>query len=143
MKDTEVRNMRNHKSANLPPGAKSLLYVEDDDFARQITCKLISLGFPEIVVHQAENGQRGLDLFKEHRPNIVITDINMPIMNGIQMSREIREIAPQANIIVVTAHSDKDYLDDITGMGIFHCVLKPIDHKQLFEAIDHCRLSRI
>lgn len=124
-----------------PPSALSLLYVEDDEFARKITCKLISLGFPEFVIYQAENGKVGLELFKEHRPDIVISDINMPVMDGIQMAGEIRSFSPQATIIIVTAHSDKRYIDDIVNMGIAHCVAKPIDHKRLFEAIEACRTT--
>ncbi len=126
------------KPCDPAPGAFSLLYVEDDEFTRKITCKLISLGFPELVIYQAENGKVGLEHFKEHRPDIVISDINMPVMNGIQMAREIREISPHATVIIVTAHSDKKYLDDIGNMGIVHCVVKPIDHKKLFEVIGAC-----
>jgi len=126
------------KPCKRTPPALSLLYVEDDEFARKITCKLISMGFPELIIHQAENGKVGLELFKEHTPDIVISDINMPIMNGIQMAREIRSFSPHAPIIIVTAHSDKRHLDDILNMGIAHCVAKPIDHKRLFEAIEAC-----
>lgn len=123
------------------PAALSLLYVEDDEFARKIICKLISLGFPEFMLYQAENGQTGLELFKEHKPDIVISDINMPVMDGIRMTREIRSISPCTTIIVVTAHSDSTYLDNITAMGITHCVSKPIDHKRLFKTIEACRDS--
>jgi len=122
--------------------ANSLLFVEDDALARHVTCKLISCGFPDLVIHQAENGQVGLDLFKEQRPNIVITDINMPVMNGIQMSREIKSISPDACIIAVTAYTNKDILDDIYEIGIAHCELKPLDCKRLFEVIKCCRASR-
>lgn len=116
----------------------SLLYVEDDEFARKITCKLISLGFPELAIHEAENGWLGLEYFRAYRPDIVISDINMPIMDGLQMAREIRSLAPGAAIIMVTAHSDKSHLDDIATLGAARFVAKPIDHKKLFEAIKAC-----
>ncbi|HEY4745574.1 MAG TPA: response regulator [Desulfuromonadaceae bacterium] len=118
--------------------ALSLLYVEDDEFARKIACKLISLGFPELVIHQAENGKMGLECFKEHAPDIVVSDINMPVMDGIQMAREIKSLSHCATIIIVTAHNDKSYLDNIGTMGIAHFVAKPIDHKKLFAAIADC-----
>jgi len=118
--------------------ALSLLFVEDDEFARKISCKLISLGFPGLVIHQAENGQAGLELFNAHKPDIVISDINMPVMDGIRMVKNIRALSPHTTIIIVTAHSDEMYRDDISGMGIFHCVAKPINHKKLFEAIEAC-----
>ena len=116
----------------------SLLFVEDDEFARKISCKLISLGFPDLVIHQAENGQAGLEQFNAHKPDIVISDINMPVMDGIRMARNIRAISPRTTIIIVTAHSDEMYRDDISGIGISHCVAKPINHKKLFEAIENC-----
>ncbi len=118
--------------------ALSLLFVEDDEFARKISCKLISLGFPDIVIHQAENGQVGLQLFNAHKPDIVISDITMPVMDGIRMAKNIKAVSPHTTIIIVTAHSDEMYRDDIRGMGISHCVAKPINHKRLFEAIEAC-----
>lgn len=124
---------------NQPP--ISILYVEDDDFAREITCRLISLGYPDFIIHQAENGLVGLELFKKQKPDIVISDINMPVMNGIQMAKEIRSISPHACIIVVSAHSDKKYLDDVIGLGNACCVPKPIDKQRLFEAIEGYSVS--
>ncbi|HEX9079856.1 MAG TPA: response regulator, partial [Desulfuromonadaceae bacterium] len=93
---------------------------------------------PELLIYEAENGQTGLELFKRHRPDIIVSDINMPVMNGIQMAREIRSLSPRTAMIIVTAHSDRKYLDDIGDMGIAHCVAKPIDHKKLFEVIGVC-----
>jgi len=121
--------------------AITLLFVEDDELARHVTCKLISHVFPDFVIHQAENGQVGLDIFKEQRPNIVITDINMPVMNGIQMSREIKSISPDTCIIAVTANTNKDILNDISEIGIAHCELKPLEVNRLFELIKSCSAS--
>ena len=120
------------------PAALSILYVEDDPDARRIASLLVSRKFPDFAILKAENGQVGLELFREHRPEIVITDINMPVMDGIRMAKEIRAIDPNARIIAVTAHSDQSYLRDAESAGITHYLLKPMDRKKLYEVIEAC-----
>jgi PAS domain S-box-containing protein len=116
----------------------AILYVEDDPVTRNILCKMIPLKFPGIDFHTAENGMAGLELYKEHTPDIIITDINMPVMDGIKMAAEIKTIHPEANIIIVSAYSDTNYLLNAIEIGINHYLLKPIDYKKLFVTIDKC-----
>lgn len=116
----------------------SILYAEDDPVARDILTTLILRRFPGVTMHVAENGAVGLELFQEHRPEIVITDINMPVMNGIRMAGEIKALVPDTTIIAVTAHSDTTYLLNAIEIGINHYVLKPIDHKKLFGIVGKC-----
>ncbi|RNC67454.1 MAG: response regulator [Desulfuromonadales bacterium] len=116
----------------------SVLYVEDDATARQIACRIISMKFPGLVVHMAGNGREGLEAFTAHQPDIVITDITMPEMDGIRMAGAIREIDASARIIVVTAYSDSQYLMEAINMGISQYVLKPIDRTKLCAAIETC-----
>lgn len=116
----------------------SILYVEDDPVSRDLVCTMVPKKFPGARIFSAENGQVGLELFKEHRPDIVLTDISMPAMDGIRMAGEIRALHSNAQIIVVTAHSDTHYLLDAIKIGISRYVLKPIDQKMLFEAIEDC-----
>jgi len=116
----------------------SMLYVEDDPVARNVIATMIPLKFPGLKLISAENGQIGLGLFKEHRPEIVITDISMPVMDGMLMAKAIRALDPHANIIVISSHNDTQFMLDAIKINISRYVLKPIDHKQLFEAIDDC-----
>ncbi|HEX2768848.1 MAG TPA: response regulator [Geobacteraceae bacterium] len=116
----------------------SILYVEDDPVTRNILCKMIPLKFPGIDFHSAENGKVGLELYKEHAPDIIITDINMPVMDGIKMAAEIKTLHPDAIIIIVSAYSDTNYLLNAIEIGINHYILKPIDYKKLFVTIDKC-----
>ncbi len=123
------------ESFNYAASAITILYVEDDPVARDIASKMIPRKFPGMVLYAAENGKVGLELYKAHQPDIVITDINMPVMNGIQMANEIKAINAEANIIVISAYSDTDYLLSAIDLGINQYVLKPIDQHKLFAAI--------
>lgn len=116
----------------------SLLYVEDEPETRKLLCGVLTTKFPNLDIYPAENGMAGLELFRERRPDIVLTDIRMPVMDGIRMARQIREENATASIIVISACSETDYLLEAIRMGISRYVLKPVNHKMLFEAVDDC-----
>jgi YesN/AraC family two-component response regulator len=117
----------------------SLLFVEDDSMICMAIGRMIAMQFPDVTVYTAENGQIGLELFKEHTPDIVITDINMPIMDGIQMAREIKSIKTNTKFIVVTGYSNKNYLEKFSEIGFDDYIVKPVDFKKLFATIERCR----
>jgi len=123
------------------PVRGSLLYVEDEEITRETVLSLIARRFPELVVHSAPDGARGLELFQEFRPELVITDIRMPVMNGIEMARGILELDRTVPIIVTTAHSDLDYLIRSIELGVSRYLLKPVDSGQLFDAVEGCLAS--
>lgn len=116
-------------------GGISLLYVEDESDARQMVGRMLAMNYPELKLSVAENGALGLQRYREIMPDIVMTDINMPVMDGIRMSREIKAINPEAHIIAVTAHSDTSYLLNAIEIGIHHYVLKPINYDELFAVL--------
>ena len=116
----------------------SLLYVEDETEIRELLRGVLERKFPHMDIHAAENGMAGLELFRACRPDIVLTDIRMPVMDGIQMARSIQAEDSSASIIIISACSETDYLLEAIKMGISRYVLKPINHKMLFEAIDDC-----
>lgn len=122
---------RNVKDAPL-----SIMYVEDDPVTRALVAQTLPKKFPDFTIRTAENGRLGLQLYREFQPDIVITDVNMPIMNGILMAAEIKAINPDVVIIAVTAYSETNYLLNAIEIGISHYVLKPIDYRKLFEAIE-------
>ncbi len=119
----------------------TILYVEDDETTR-LECEQI-LKRRVTTVLLAEDGKAGLELFRQHRPDLVVTDIRMPIMDGLQMSNAIRELAPEARIIATTAHNDTPYLLEAIEIGIDHYVLKPIDVTKFSAIIGKCCRSII
>jgi two-component system, sensor histidine kinase and response regulator len=114
----------------------SILCVEDDPDARNILRETIKNRFPDITLHVAENGIIGLDMFKEHAPHLTITDIRMPLMDGIRMAEEIRVLEPDARILVLTAHDDTSYLLDAIRIGISNYLLKPFDPNMFYETVN-------
>ncbi len=113
-----------------------VLFVEDDPAEREITSLLLKRRVREIIT--AENGREGLEKFRDAAPDVVITDIRMPEMDGLDMSREIRALNRDVKIIVTTAHSDSGYLMKAIKSGIDHYVVKPVMVEELMEALEKC-----
>ncbi len=113
-----------------------ILYVEDEVVTRELTAQLLERRVEKLYL--AENGREGLDLFLQHDPDIVITDIKMPEMDGLQMSRKIRAAGSDAKIIVTTAYSDVSSLINAIDIGIDSYVVKPVEFNKLLECIRKC-----
>lgn len=114
----------------------SILYVEDQNDVRLFLSKILSRHFSKVFL--AENGKEGLEFYKANKPDIIISDIKMPVMDGLSMSARIKEIDPTAKIILTTAHSDMEYFLHSIDIGINQYILKPIDRDKLFAAIESC-----
>lgn len=119
--------------------AFSLLFVEDDSMVCQSIGRMIARQFPEVTVYTAENGRKGLELFKEHMPEIVVTDINLPVMDGIEMAGEIKSIKRDTKFIVLTGYSDENHTSKFGEIGCEEYMVKPVDFDKLFAAIEKCR----
>lgn len=118
----------------------TILYAEDEKDLREVTHQILK-GFTK-KQYVAKNGQEGLDLFKEHENEIdlIITDVNMPILNGLEMVKEIKKINLNIPIIVATAFSNKEYLLEAIDIGIDKYVLKPIDIAKLLQVMSQSLL---
>jgi YesN/AraC family two-component response regulator len=112
----------------------SLLYVEDEEYTLEAVGELLKNKVNEINL--AKNGREGLHFFKERYPDIVVTDIRMPVMSGLEMAREIRSLSPRTEIIVTSAHDDTRFLLDAIDLNISQYVMKPIAKERLFSAVD-------
>ena len=116
--------------------AVSVLYVEDEPLTRAVFARILERKVSNL--YQAENGEEGLELFKMHRPDIVISDVRMPVMDGIEMSRRIKTLEGSSKIILTTAHSDASVLLNSIDAGIDKYILKPVDVEILFSALESC-----
>jgi PAS domain S-box-containing protein len=112
----------------------SVLYVEDDENVRMPTSKLLERCCENLYV--GCDGLEGFDLYKRHRPDIVVTDISMPNMDGLEMSREIKTLNQFVPIIVASAHFDSEFLFNAISVGVNQYITKPINFVQLLEKID-------
>ena len=113
-----------------------LLYVEDEQITRDAVGTMIGRRFPELAIHLAENGAQGLERFRECGADIVITDIKMPVMHGIEMARQIMALQPNTQVIVTSAHSDMEFFIESIELGVARYVMKPIDMGKLFAALE-------
>jgi YesN/AraC family two-component response regulator len=103
---------------------------------------MITREFPGITVYTAENGLIGLELFKDHTPEIVITDINMPVMDGIEMAGKIKAIKSDTRFIVLTGYSEKKYSEKFSEIGFYEYIIKPVDINLLFAVIEKCHTDK-
>jgi signal transduction histidine kinase len=87
------------------------------------------------ALYSAADGNEGLESFIQHRPDIVLTDINMPVMNGLDMAEAIRAISPDTPIVVVTAYNDHEFFIRSIELGVDRYVLKPIETEQLLKSL--------
>ncbi len=116
-----------------------LLYVEDDAHLRAETVEILEDFFTSVTV--SKDGAEGLKEYKSfYRDNgryfdIVITDINMPIMNGIEMSEAIMQLNEKQSIFVISAYNEPHYLTKLINMGVDKFLIKPLQTKQLIQAL--------
>ncbi len=123
--------------------ANKALVIDDDvptlEFMR---FQLESEGFQ---VSTAERGENGIKLVAENEFDIILTDLNLPDFNGIEMVRRCKEIAPDTEIIMITGDGSMDKAIEATKAGAFHYIEKPIEFEELFlligKAIDRKRQS--
>ncbi|PHO08935.1 hypothetical protein CPG37_12010 [Malaciobacter canalis] len=111
-----------------------VLYVEDENDVREFTGKTIKAIVKEIII--AADGKEGLEKFKEHLDvDLIVTDINMPKMGGLEMCAYIKEINPAIPIVITSAHNDPNFLKKAIDVGVSAYAMKPIDLYQLIESM--------
>ncbi|SNB44916.1 response regulator transcription factor [Geobacter sp. DSM 9736] len=118
----------------------SVLVCEDDEIALELISKMISLCFPDFSVMCANNGRKGLSDFSRYLPDILITDVNMPEIDGIKLAQLVQSIKPETKTILITAYGDKTIREASRdrAVTIDHYFLKPLSFDHLFDAIDDC-----
>ena len=114
-----------------------ILCVEDEPMPLKFLGQMLTLKYPDHKVTTAENGRSALELFRKNPADIVLTDISMPVMDGISMAREIRTIKPSVYIIALTAHDDLQLPNEAAGLFNYF-IQKPISSFDLYNAIDGC-----
>jgi len=110
-----------------------ILYVEDEAEAREELTDVLKRRAGKVIT--AENGRQGLELFEAHTPDIVIADLYMPEMDGLEMLRRIREGGHEPAVIVVSAVEDVETILSAIDTGIVKYILKPVNMQELLEVL--------
>ena len=116
----------------------TILFVEDHQALRENTANILKHFFKEVI--SASDGLEALSIYKqrfseERRFDLVLTDIQMPHMNGVTLTEKIYEIYPKQSLIVISAHDESEYLLALINLGIEQFVKKPIDFQELIEVL--------
>lgn len=112
----------------------NVLYVEDEKEVREFTSKTIGSIVNRVIV--AQDGKEGLEKFNENSDiNLILTDINMPKMGGLEMCREIRKTNKEIPIVITSAHSDPNFLKEAIEVNVSSYAMKPIDLYHLIDSM--------
>lgn len=113
-----------------------ILFIDDDDFIRKDAVEYLS--FYCNNVYEASDGKEGLEKYKKFQPDIIITDIKMPKLNGLEMIKEIRKRDKTTKIIIATAFLETSYLMKAVELGLIKYLVKPIMEDTLLSVLHSC-----
>ena len=109
----------------------TLLYIEDNSDTREMTAMLLKDLFGTVIL--ARDGEEGLAQFDVHAVDMILTDISLPKLNGIEMLQMIRKEDQNVSMVILSAYGDEDYLVDSIAVGVDGYLKKPIDIDAFFE----------
>lgn len=112
----------------------TLLYVEDEDGIRENICEILQDVFKTIYV--AKNGEEAYNIFVEKKPDLIMTDIKMPKLSGLELVEKIRQINAKVRVIILSAHTDLDYMLKATELHLVKYIIKPINEQKLIDALE-------
>ena len=114
----------------------TILYAEDKIDIRKNFSYFLQSKYPYASIYEASNGVEALDLFHKHQPDILITDINMPEMDGLSLIEKVRSHSQHVKIILLTAYSDQEKLLHAISFNVVNYLVKPINRTKLCDAIE-------
>ncbi|MCT7579251.1 response regulator [Aliarcobacter butzleri] len=117
-----------------------VLVTDDSKMARKMVVRSLEEStIKDLEIFEAQNGQEAIDLYKKISPKIVFLDLTMPIMDGFEALKRIKEIDENAKVVIISADIQKLSMDRVRELGAFNFIKKPIDSlkmQQILEKID-------
>ena len=111
----------------------TLLYVEDEDGTRINIAKSLRLRYKEVL--EAKDGEEAYRLYKEFKVDLIITDLQMPKMDGVELIKKIRLEDNRTPIVVISAYSDREKLEEVSQLNIVEYAIKPLSRARLKEVL--------
>jgi len=112
----------------------SLLYAEDEEGIRNNIQEILQYLFKDLYL--AKNGEEAYKIYQEKKPDLIITDIKMPKLNGLELIKKIRKHDSKVRIVIVSAHTDIDYMLNAVELHLVKYIIKPITEVKLVDAFD-------
>jgi DNA-binding NtrC family response regulator len=114
-----------------------VLIIEDDESARtRLEREIKKEGF---VVLSAENGRIGVEILEKEHPEIILSDLKMPEMSGMEVLKKVKEISPATQFILMSSYGDMDTVIEALRLGAFDYIKKPIDLDLLTQILSKAR----
>lgn len=113
----------------------SVMLVDDHDLIREGIKQILELEDDIDVIGQANNGEDAIQEAVEYNPNVILLDINMPKMNGIDVLRRLKDLGVRSRVIMLTIHDDREYILETMKIGADGYILKDSDAESLVRAI--------
>lgn len=114
----------------------TILYAEDEVGIRENVTD--SLRYYAKDVYEAGDGEEAYFIYEEKKPDIILSDIHMPNVNGIEFIKKVRENDREVPVVMITAHTDKEYLLEAVELHMEKYIVKPVDIDELFETLEKC-----
>ena len=115
--------------------AKTILVADDNPAIRKILCRLFETVEDYDVCAEAENGKQAIDLALRHKPDLIILDLSMPVMNGLEAAHELKKLMPEIPIILFTQHADLSNRIGVMNMDVDRIISK----NDASSLMDHVR----
>jgi DNA-binding NarL/FixJ family response regulator len=119
-----------------------VVLADDHPVSREGLCRILQQRGIEIV-GEASDGQAAIEAVRTAGPDVVILDIGMPILNGIEAARQIRAISPQTKILLLTVHKSEEYVSEALRVGVLGYVLKDQASREIADAIEQVSNGKV
>ena len=114
----------------------NVVIIDDEKWIRKLIIKLMpTKQFSIKIIGEAEDGEEGVELLKKYRPHIVITDIRMPFLSGLDLIQKIKTTLPRSEIIIVSGYDNFEYAQKAIKLGVTDFLLKPLEEAELHKAV--------
>ena len=117
----------------------TLLYIEDDKALQEQFLRVLKPRFKE--VYEASNGVEALTMYMQYHPDIMLVDINIPKIDGLEVIKRVRQSDKETAIVVLSAYSDQEKLLNAIKLGLSDYLVKPVSHKKLLALLEEIALN--
>jgi DNA-binding response OmpR family regulator len=114
----------------------TILLVDDNENLRKRFKEVLSIYVD--TIYEASNGEDAIELYNKYNPNILITDVKMPIMGGLMLTRLVRKLNNDIPIVIISAYHEKELLLDFISLNLIEYLVKPVDFNQLSNVLSKC-----